>query len=146
MQLDHIGLVTSNLAATTVLYECLGFTASPVREIEEQYPQEPAPHRYRAVSLRPPDGGPGLWVMEPISDAGPLARFLKRRGAGFHHLALMMADIQAEAKKLQAAGFTFIREPHDFPEGGELRGLLSPKTTGGVLIEIIQNRPRQPHA
>ncbi len=143
MRLAHIALVTADLGRTRTLYESFGFSASGVYEVEEQYPGERAAHRYRAVALRHgPDGRPSLWVMEPRDEAGPLTRFLRDWGPGFHHLGLKTEDIAGDVDRLRRQGMVFLREPHDFPKDGEIRALLSPRACDGVLIEIVQSRER----
>ncbi|HET8575558.1 MAG TPA: VOC family protein [Methylomirabilota bacterium] len=143
MRLAHIALVTGDLGRTRALYERLGFLGGQVYEVEEQYPGEAVAHRYRAVALRhAPEARPTLWVMEPVGAAGPLARFLRQRGPGFHHLGLKTEDIAGEVDRLSRQGLAFLRKPHDFPQDGEIRALLSPRACDGVLIEIVQARER----
>ena len=142
MRLAHIAVVTTDLERATALYESLGYAAGPAHDVVEQYPEEAEPHRYRAAALRPPaDGRPVIWLMEPVGAAGPLARFLRTHGPGFHHLGFKTEDIAAEVSRLRQRGMTLLREPHDFPDDREIRALLSPRECGGVLIEVVQERP-----
>lgn len=142
MRLSHIAIVTGDLEGTRALFETLGYTGGRVNEVVEQYPEEPAPHRYRGMSLDlGPDGRPSIWLMEPAGDSGPLARFLRTRGPGFHHLGFKTEDIAAEVSRLRQRGLSLLREPHDFPDDREIRALLSPRECGGVLIELVQERP-----
>ena len=69
-------------------------------------------------------GRSSVWLMEPVGDSGPLARFLSSHGPGFHHLGLKTDDIAGEVRWLN----------------GEIRALLSPRDCDGVLIEIVQRR------
>lgn len=140
MRLGHIAILTGGLVRTKTLYETLGLTAGDIHEVVEQYPEERTPHRYRGVALKPSEGRSSVWLMEPVGDAGPLARFLSTRGPGFHHLGLKTDDIAGEVRRLKRAGLTFLRESHDFPRDGEIRALLSPRDCDGVLIEIVQRR------
>ena len=142
MRLAHVAIVTADLEAARGLFEALGYSAGRVYEVVEQYPEEPAPHRYRGMSLDlGPGGRPSVWLMEPVGDSGPLARFLRRRGPGFHHLGFKTEDVVAEVARLKQRSLTLLREPHDFPGDREIRALLSPREWGGVLIELVQEQP-----
>ncbi len=138
MRLGHIAIVTADLDRTKTLYETLGLVAGDVHDVVEQYPEERAPHRYRGVALKYSEGRSSVWLMEPVGDVGPLARFLGTRGTGFHHLGLKTDDIAGVVRRLKREGMTFLREPHAFPRDREIRALLSPRECDGVLIEIVQ--------
>jgi methylmalonyl-CoA/ethylmalonyl-CoA epimerase len=139
VKIDHIAVVVTDLEQAKAFYEKLGFTVGGQFDVQERYPDEEAPHHYRAVILRDeaPDR-PVLWLMEPAGQAGPLRRFLARRGPGLHHLGLLTSDIKAETRKLQEQGIHFLRPAHDFPDDGEIRALIHPHDGQGLLIELLQ--------
>lgn len=144
MRLDHIAIVTRDLARAQAVWELLGFTPEQPHEVSEHYPETAHEHRYRAVTLRA-GTGPSLWVMEPVGDEGPLAHYLARRGPGLHHLGLATENIEAEVARLKARGLTFVREPHHFHADHEIRALLVPRDCDGVLVELVQVLPGSPH-
>jgi hypothetical protein len=64
------------------------------------------------------------------SDAGPLEKFLERRGEGVYAIGLMVADKAATIKDLTDRGAALIATgPQTF---------LHPRTTHGVLIDILE--------
>ena len=146
MRIDHLAFVTDDLKeARQRLILLEPARMEPIREVEEQYPEEDALHRYRALALEFDYFDPEIWLMEPIGSAGPLARFLEKNGPGihFHHLGLRLGeradrDIYDVVKVLQVRGLSFIREPHRFAQDDEIRALLNPKGLGGLLIELVE--------
>jgi methylmalonyl-CoA/ethylmalonyl-CoA epimerase len=77
-------------------------------------------------------------LLEPRGPEGPVARFLARRGAGRHHLAFRGPDIAATLGDLTSRGFEAI-DPEPRPGArGHLVAFLHPRSTGGVLWELVQ--------
>ena len=56
---------------------------------------------------------------------------------GLHHVALRVPDLQAAVERLQAAGVRLLNEPRA-GAGGHLYVFVHPASTGGVLLELIQ--------
>jgi methylmalonyl-CoA/ethylmalonyl-CoA epimerase len=70
-----------------------------------------------------------------------VARFLEKKGPGFHHLALEVDDIEAERDRLSALGLEPLSEEPFTGAGGKRVLFFHPRTTGGVLLEICQPGP-----
>lgn len=76
-------------------------------------------------------------LLEPADPSGGVARFLEKRGEGFHHLCFETPDIAAALVKAKAAGLPLIDQA---PRPG-LAGLIAflhPKANHGVLVEMAQ--------
>jgi LAO/AO transport system kinase len=84
-----------------------------------------------------PAGGPRLELLEPIGPDSTIARFLAKRGEGLHHLALQVPDLRAAVERLRAAGARLLHEPRR-GAGGHEYVFVHPASTGGVLLELIQ--------
>ncbi len=128
--LDHVGVAVDSLAtAIAELAPVLGATASPAEVVEGQ-----------GVRVRFLGEGPGrLELLEATSADSPIARHLERRGPGLHHLAFRVPDLEDALRRLDAAGVRLIdREPRP-GAGGHLVAFLHPRSTAGVLIELIQD-------
>ncbi|MFO0618633.1 MAG: VOC family protein [Polyangiaceae bacterium] len=69
--------------------------------------------------------------------AGPVRDFLERSGGpAYHHLALRVADLDAALASARAAGFVALGDPVETAPG--LREVfLDPRTTGGVMIQLV---------
>ncbi len=78
-----------------------------------------------------------LELLEPAGEAGPVARFLARRDEGLHHICLAVDDLQAEATRLEQAGFVLIDRTPRRGHGGWVV-FVHPQSAHGVLIELLQ--------
>ena len=128
--LDHVGVAVDSLdAAIAELDTVLGATASPAEEVESQ-----------SVRVRFLGEGPGrLELLEATSADSPIARHLARRGPGLHHVAFRVPDLEDALRRLDSAGVRLIdREPRP-GAGGHQVAFLHPRSTAGVLIELIQD-------
>ena len=82
--------------------------------------------------------GARLGLLQSTTDEGQMAKFIGKRGPGIHHIALETDDIQAELDRLQAKGIKLINQKPYRNAHQELVAFLHPKSTNGVLIELIQ--------
>ena len=79
-----------------------------------------------------------LELLQSTTDDGQMAKFIAKRGPGIHHVALETDDIQAELDRLQAKGIQLINPKPYRNAHQELVAFIHPKSTGGVLIELVQ--------
>ncbi|HSM06781.1 MAG TPA: VOC family protein, partial [Longimicrobiales bacterium] len=79
-----------------------------------------------------------LELLEPTSPDTPVGRFLTRNGPGLHHIAYRTPDIRAELDRLAQAGFELVDAEPRPGAGGHLVAFLHPRTTGRVLVELVQ--------
>lgn len=77
-------------------------------------------------------------LIEPRSEDSGVARFIERRGPGLHHIAFRVPDLRAALEELKTRGFQPIDEEPRSGARGHQVAFLHPKTTGGVLIELVQ--------
>jgi len=76
-------------------------------------------------------------LIEPTDPDSGVARFLEKRG-GLHHIAYRTDDIAAELARLVGEGFEPIdTEPRPGASGHRV-AFLHPRSTGGVLVELVQ--------
>ncbi len=127
--LDHIGIAVDDLDAAIELYrDKLGFEVGGVEDV---------PGFGVKVAFLPMGEGQVELVM-PITPDSAMAKFLGKRGPGFHHLCFEVPDIRAELARLRDLGVEAVdSEPREGAHG-TLVAFLHPKSTGGVLIELVQ--------
>jgi methylmalonyl-CoA/ethylmalonyl-CoA epimerase len=80
-------------------------------------------------------------LVEPASADSPVSKFLETRGQGIHHLAWKVDDCAAAIAALKAKGLRMI---DDAPRKGSHHTTIAfvhPKSTGGVLMELVQDPP-----
>jgi methylmalonyl-CoA epimerase len=71
-------------------------------------------------------------------DQGAIARYLAKRGAGLHHLALRVDDIDAVLAEVGREGFATI-DRVGRPGSRRARiGFVQPRSLGGVLVHFVQ--------
>ena len=132
LQVDHIGIGVSDLAATKEFYKnALGMEHLPEDEVVEEQKVK--------VSFFPCGDGE-LEFLESTTPDGPIGRFIEKNGGrnGIQHVALRVDDIKAAIADLKAKGVQLIDEEPRYGAGGSAIAFLHPKATGGVLLELCQ--------
>ena len=129
MKLDHIGIAVHSIEDALRTYQHrLGFSLGEIVVIEEQ--------KVRVAIL--PAGDSRVELMEPTAPSSPIQKFLEKRGEGVHHLCFQVEDIQKKVKELQAASLQLISMSSDTGLEGRRIAFLHPKSTHGVLIELVE--------
>jgi methylmalonyl-CoA/ethylmalonyl-CoA epimerase len=77
-------------------------------------------------------------LLEPRSPDHTVARFLERRGAGFHHVSLEVADLEATLARCRDAGVEPIDQAPRRGADGTRVAFLHPRSLGGVLVELCE--------
>jgi len=90
------------------------------------------------------DRGPGLPALElaqPVDDDGALARFIRKRGEGVHHLSILVPDLERAVKRIEKAGGRVVHTTSHYrrADGSPLReAFIHPKDAHGVLFHLVQ--------
>ena len=128
-RIDHIGVAVEDLDAALALYERDYDMELVHREVVEEQGVE-------AVLL---DVGENhVELLAPLGPDTPVGKFLAKRGPGLHHVAYQTTDIVAELERLKAAGVRLIDETPRVGIRSSSVAFLHPKSSGGVLTEIVQ--------
>jgi methylmalonyl-CoA/ethylmalonyl-CoA epimerase len=128
-RIDHIGVAVEDLDASIALYRDRLGMREQHRETVEQFGVE-------AVLLEIGDGH--VELLSPLTGDSAVGRFLERSGPGLHHVAYQTDDIDSALDAVRAAGLRLIDEE---PRTGIRRSrvaFLHPKSTGGVLTELVE--------
>jgi methylmalonyl-CoA epimerase len=128
-RIDHLGIAVESIAAARGLYEALGLRVTH---------EETVAHEGVRTAMIPV-GESRVELLEPLGPETTVGRFLSKRGAGLHHVALHVDDIQAAWAELQGRGVTIVSPAVQTGAGGHLYFFVHPKSTGGVLLEICQD-------
>lgn len=127
-KIDHLGIAVRSLDQALAFYrDQLGLDVS----IRETVAQE----KVNVAML--PVGEPRIELLEPTETESVIGKFLAKRGEGLHHVALKVSDLKSAVEKLRASGARLLNEPRA-GAGGHLYVFVHPSSTGGVLIELIQ--------
>ncbi len=128
-RIDHIGVAVDDLEAAIELHVGAYGMELVHRETVEAQGVE-------AVLL---DVGENhVELLAPLGDETPVGRFLARQGPGLHHVAYQVADIEAALASLRESGVRLIDEQPRIGIRDSRVAFLHPKSSGGVLTEIVQ--------
>ncbi|UCC73139.1 MAG: methylmalonyl-CoA epimerase [Gemmatimonadota bacterium] len=128
-RLEHVAIAVPNLDAAVAVYSAVLGRPDSGREVVESEQVEIA-----LFDL----GSTRLELLEPSAADSPVGRFLERRGAGLHHIALEVTDIEAALERCQVAGLQTVGAAPRRGAGGRRVAFLHPAGTGGVLIELSE--------
>jgi methylmalonyl-CoA/ethylmalonyl-CoA epimerase len=130
-KIDHLGIAVLDPARGLAIFsEALGLRLEQIEDIPGQ--------KLRSYHLRA--GESHLELLFPTDPESTVAKFMEKKGAGFHHLALEVDDIEEERDRLTAAGLEPLSPEPFIGAGGKKVLFFHPRTTGGVLLEICQAR------
>lgn len=128
-RIDHLGIAVESIAAARGFYEALGLRVTH---------EETVGHEGVRTAMIPL-GESRVELLEPLGPETTVGRFLTKRGAGLHHVALHVEDIEAAWTDLQSRGYSIVSPAIQTGAGGHLYFFVHPKSTGGVLLEICQD-------
>jgi methylmalonyl-CoA/ethylmalonyl-CoA epimerase len=131
-KIEHLGIAVKNLSVSIPLYEALLNTSCYK---EERVESESVITAFFAV------GSHKIELLESTDPEGIIARFIKRKGEGIHHIAFAVTDIEAEMKRLSEAGFVLLNDKPRQGADNKMVCFLHPKNTHGVLIELCMEKP-----
>jgi methylmalonyl-CoA/ethylmalonyl-CoA epimerase len=77
-------------------------------------------------------------LLEPRDPAGPVAKFLAKRGPGLHHVCYRVPDLDRALERCRAAGYRLIDEVPRRGAGGRRIAFLHPSATAGILLELTE--------
>jgi methylmalonyl-CoA/ethylmalonyl-CoA epimerase len=133
MEIDHIGIAVSSLDEALATYKRLW-------QLEPDHIERGETDRVTEAML--PIGGAHLQLLEPTDDESTVAKFIERRGEGLHHIAVRVPDIEAALDRLRSEGAELIDEQPRIGGGGHRVAFVHPKTTHGILIELVEASDR----
>ena len=134
-ELHHVAIAVKSIAEARKAYEtALGLTATE----EEFVPGQ----KVNVLVLYA--GTQRIELVEPASPDSAVVKFLEQRGGGVHHLAWRVDDMAAALAHLKAQGIRLIDEVGVPGAHGCTIAFVHPKSTGGVLMELVQE-PRGAH-
>jgi methylmalonyl-CoA/ethylmalonyl-CoA epimerase len=85
-----------------------------------------------------PIGASEIELLRPTTPDSGVAKYLAKRGAGMHHIALEVDDIYAMLARLKEKGVRLINEQPVPAAGGKLAAFIHPEAANGVLVELYQ--------
>jgi methylmalonyl-CoA/ethylmalonyl-CoA epimerase len=133
------------------MFSCVDHLGFAVRDIDEaiafysrtlgvsEWERIALPERHMDVAVARV-GETLLELIAPTSEEAAFAKFLRERGPGMHHVAYRVEDIAAALGELRGRGVQLIDEQPRSGLHNTLVAFLHPKSTLGVLIELVQHQ------
>jgi len=131
IRVEHIGIAVANRQAAEALYQKL-LGAAPY-QVEEVASEGVVTSFFKVGETK-------IELLEATHGESPIAKFIAKKGEGIHHVAFEVNDIRAEMSRLRAEGFQLINESPKPGADNKLVCFVHPKSTGGVLVELCQER------
>ncbi|MDD4858838.1 MAG: VOC family protein [Dehalococcoidales bacterium] len=133
-KIDHIGIAVKDIDAAIKLYrDYIGLECEPIQTFEKS--------GLRLVFLK--TGESSLELLCPMakppkgSDGEMIATFIKEKGEGIHHIALVVDDINGTLKKLDKNGIA-LDDKVGRPGAHGLIAFLNSKSTYGTVLELCE--------
>jgi methylmalonyl-CoA/ethylmalonyl-CoA epimerase len=128
-RIDHVGVAVEDLDEAVALYsERLGMPVQHRETVEEQ--------GVEAVLLGV--GESHVELLRPLGAETAVGRFLERNGPGLHHVAYGTENIDSALEEVRAAGLQLIDERPRTGIRNSRVAFVHPKSTGGVLTELVE--------
>ncbi|MDK2951322.1 MAG: methylmalonyl-CoA/ethylmalonyl-CoA epimerase [Kosmotogales bacterium] len=129
-KVDHIGIAVKSIEEKINIYkDFLGFDEIEIEELKDR--------GLRVAMIKV--GETRIELLESTSDYSTIKKYLEKKGEGIHHIAYEVdnfdkIELLAEKENIKLLGKPAIGA------GGSQVVFLHPKTTGGVLIELVLRR------
>jgi methylmalonyl-CoA epimerase len=128
-KLDHIGIAVKDLDQAMKLYQ-EAFEIEPSIVYESSYT--------KAKIAFFPIGEVRVELIQPFNPDSVVGRFLEKKGEGIHHVSYRVKDVDRSLAELERKGVQLIDKKSRQVRENERVAFLHPKSTNGVLVELIQ--------
>jgi methylmalonyl-CoA/ethylmalonyl-CoA epimerase len=127
-KINHIAIAVEDIDESLVFWqEGLGLRLSHVEDVPSQ----------KALVAFIPAGDSEVELVKPTDETTGVAKFLKERGPGMHHLCMEVDDIEGMLEQLKQKGVRLINETALVLPGRKM-AFVHPKSANGVLVELYQ--------
>ena len=130
-KIEHIGIAVKDLDQSEALYSNLFGTKPYKREVVESE---------NVITSFFKVGPNKIELLQSLNPEGVIAKYVDKKGEGIHHIAYAVTDILSEMKRLEGEGFRLLSEHPKKGADNKWVCFLHPKTAGGVLVELCQER------
>jgi methylmalonyl-CoA/ethylmalonyl-CoA epimerase len=134
--IDHIGVVVEDIDKAIEFYTTtLGMKLVHREDLLDR--------GIKVAFLTGTNGETAVELLEPINHEdmnNTVAKFLKTKGPGLHHLAVKVENIEKSLKELESNGLQLVDKIPRPGARGHLVAFIHPKSVMGVLLELVQPR------
>jgi len=130
MKIKHIGIAVDSIEKRLPIWESFGLKLHHTEKVDSE----------GVTTAHLKVGGYEIELLEPMGEDTPVGKFIDKKGPGIHHLALEVDNIEESLAKAKKNGLEPIGEAPRQGAENTLVAFFHPKDTGGVLLEIVQNK------
>lgn len=131
MKIHHLGIAVESLKEAIPVFEKL-LGGAP----ESQETVEGQKVRVAVFGV----GESHIELLEAAEPDSPIGRFIAKRGPGIHHLSLTVQNLEESLKEIGKSGIRLVDPKPRAGAGNERIAFLHPKSTAGVLIELVEEK------
>ncbi|QOY35068.1 methylmalonyl-CoA epimerase [Anaerobacillus isosaccharinicus] len=129
--LDHVGVAVRRID------DALPFYLDVLNGVlEDRYTSEATGVEVHVAVVKTEDKI--IELLEPTNKNSPIARFLKQRGKGVHHLAYRVDDLDKAILEAKNKGVRFLEDTLRVNARGRRLIYINPISTDGTLIELCE--------
>jgi methylmalonyl-CoA/ethylmalonyl-CoA epimerase len=129
--IDHIAFAVNSIEESRKYYEeALGLSCYKIEEVADQ--------KVKTAFFMV--GDTKIELLEPTDPESPVAKFLEKKGPGFHHIAYFVDNVNEALMIADARGVQLIDQKSRKGADGMDIGFVHPKSTEGILTEFCSNR------
>lgn len=132
--IDHVGIAVADLDAAIAMYEAsFGMRCVHIEVNAEQ--------GVREAMLEVGDSGSFLQLLSPLSPDSTIGRFLAKSGPGIQQMAYRVDDLDEVSEHLRSQGMRLLYDEPKTGTAGSRVNFVHPKSSGGVLVELVEPGP-----
>ena len=125
--IEHIGIAVTSIEEARLYYEdVLGLECYSIEEVVDQ--------KVKTAFFQV--GDTKIELLESTDPEGPIGKFIEKKGAGVHHLAFAVDNVNEALANVESKGVKLIDKQKRKGAEGLNIGFLHPKSTLGVLTEF----------
>lgn len=125
--IEHIGIAVKSIEESRKYYEeVLGLECYKIEEVPDQ--------KVKTAFFM--IGQTKIELLEATDPESTVAKFIEKRGAGVHHIAYAVDNIDEALQDAEAKGVQLLDRKGRKGADGMTIGFLHPKSTEGVLTEF----------
>jgi len=130
VKIRHIGIAVDSIEERLPIWGSFGLKLDHTEKVDSE----------GVTTAHLKVGGYEIELLEPMGEDTPVGKFINKKGPGIHHLALEVYNIEETLAKAKKNGLEPIGEAPRSGADNTLVAFFHPKDTGGVLLEIVQNK------
>jgi len=128
--ISHIGIAVKDLDRAIEFYQKLGLELESTEVVESQ--------KVKVAFF--PVNNTRIELLSATSDDSPIAKFIEKKGEGIQHIAFAVDNLPESLKQSEEKGIVLIdKEPRPGAHNAQI-AFLHPKSTGGVLVELCEEK------